>query len=80
METVTYDRLGRMDYNPEFHHNHCTKFTEADLEYMCKFYEVDPIQRLSMALGRTEKTIRNRVRELRVKGKYEYYKNLNKHW
>lgn len=77
---ISYDRLGRMQYHPEFHFSHGNHFTESDLEYICKFYEVDHTRNLAFAIGKTEHTIRTKVNELRKSGKYEYYKNLNKHW
>jgi hypothetical protein len=77
---VEYDRWGRMKYHPEFHHNHGKPFTESDLEYLCKFYEIDGPLSISLALGRTQKIIMNKVSELKKQGLYDYYKNLNKHW
>lgn len=77
---ISYDKFGRMQYHPEFHFSHGKQFTESDLEYICKFYEVDNIQCLAFAIGKTEHTIRTKVVELRKRGLYEHYKNLNKHW
>lgn len=79
-EEITYARNGRMDYHPEFHPNHGKPFSESDLEYLCKYYEADGGQLMAMALGRTVKTILSKVTDLRRKGLFEHYKNLNKHW
>ncbi|WP_176542109.1 DNA-entry nuclease [Bacillus wiedmannii] len=77
---IEYDNSGRMMYNENFHTNHGKPFTEEELEYLCKYYEVDDSQTISLALGRTENTIRFKISVLKKQGKYEYYKNLNKHW
>ncbi|WP_052523802.1 hypothetical protein [Geobacillus kaustophilus] len=77
---IEYDRWGRMKYHPEFHHNQGKPFTESDLEYLCKFYEIDGPKSISLALGKTERTIRTKVDQLKKRGLYEYYKNLNKYW
>lgn len=75
-----YDQYGMMRYDPEFHPNHRKPFTEDDLEYMCKYNEVDVRQTLAFALGRTEHTIRTKIIELKRSGLYDYYKTLGKHW
>nr|WP_275900502.1 DNA-entry nuclease [Anoxybacillus rupiensis] len=69
-----------MKYHPELHPNHGKPFTESDLEYLCKFYEFDGAESISLALGKTEHTILTKVYDLRKRGLFEYYKNLNKHW
>jgi hypothetical protein len=77
---IEFDRLGRMAFHPEFHPNHGKPFSESDLEYLCKYFDVDPIRTLSFSLGRTEHTCATKVSQLKRKGLFEYYKNLNKHW
>lgn len=79
-QDITYDRFDRMQYHPEFHFAHGKVFTESDLEYVCKFYEVDHVRNLAFAIGKTEQTIRTKVMQLRKRGLFDYYKNLNKHW
>lgn len=74
------DRYGRMRYHPDYHHSHKKPFTEADLEYLCKFWEVDHRRTLSFALGRPETSLAMKVSALKRKGLYEYYKTLGKHW
>lgn len=69
-----------LPYDPEFHPNHGSFFTESDLEYLCKYFEIDELRSLSYALGRTENTLVWKVQELKRKGLYEHYKTLNKHW
>lgn len=77
---ISYDKSGRMLYHPEFHFAHGKAFSESDLEYICKFYDVDHPRSLSLAIGKTEITVRNKINALKRAGKYRYYKNLNKHW
>lgn len=77
---ISYDNLGRMRYHPEFHFSHGKPFSESELEYICKFYEVDHTRTIAFAIGRTEHTVQTKVTSLRKKGLFDYYKNLNKHW
>lgn len=79
-EGVEYDSSRRMKYHPDFHYSHGKPFTESDLEYVCKYAEIDDIQTIAFAIGKTEATIHNKLNQLRKNGLYEYYKNLNKHW
>ncbi|MEK4700397.1 DNA-entry nuclease [Solibacillus sp. FSL R7-0668] len=79
-QDITYDRFGRMQFHPDFHFSHGKSFTESDLEYICKFYEIDEIRTISFAIGKTEHTIRTKVFDLRKRGLYDFYKNLNKNW
>ncbi len=80
MNPEVYDRTGRMEYNPDFHFNQGERWTESDLEYLCKYIEIDGYRSVSFALGRTEKTIASKIADFKKNGKYEYYKNLNKYW
>jgi len=73
-EGITYDRSGRMEYHPDFHPNHQIPLTDEELEYLCKFYEVDPTRTIAFALGRTEHALRSKVNSLRRSGLYDYYK------
>jgi hypothetical protein len=77
---IEFDRLGRMKFHPDFHQNHKTPFSQSDLEYLCKYFDVDPIRTIAFALGRTEHTCATKVSALKKQGLFEYYKNLNKHW
>lgn len=79
-EIVTYDVKGRMKYHPEYHHNTNKHWTESDTEYACKFCEIDNLEVLAMALGRTADSVSVKINTLKRQGKYEHYKNLNKHW
>lgn len=79
-EVIEFDAWGRMMYNTEYHPNTGKPFTESDLEYLCKFWEVDNWRTMSFALGKTEKALATKISKLRKEGLYGYYKNLNKHW
>lgn len=79
-EDIKLDQYGRMQYHPDFHHNHKKRFTVSELEYLCKFYEVDHIRTLAFALGKTEYTCFAKVNELKKSGQYDHYKNLNMYW
>jgi hypothetical protein len=75
-----FDQKGRLQFDPEYHPNHRTSWSESDLEYLCKYAEIDGYRKISMALGRTEKTCSSKLDKLKQNGRYEYYKNSNKHW
>lgn len=77
---ITFDRVGRMKYNPDFHPNSGKPFTQSDLEYLCKYYYIDGVKSMAYAMGRTERVIAGKVYKLKVEGLFNYYKNLNVHW
>jgi hypothetical protein len=74
---ITFDKLGRMRYHPDFHPNHGRPYTTDELIYICKFYEVDGPRLISFAIGKTELTVMNTVFELRRDGKFEGFKNTS---
>lgn len=75
-----YDCNGKLLYNPEYHENHGKRFSEEELEYMCKYIELDGLKSMAMALGKTENVVNVKVQRLKKMGKFEYYKNLSRHW
>lgn len=75
-EGLTYDKAGRFNYHPFYHHNHRTPFSTDELIYLCKYYEFESVLNLSFALGRTEKTIKTKIGILRQSGLYDIYKNM----
>lgn len=77
---VTYDHLGRMNYHPFYHSRTGKAFTASEIEYLCKYWEVDSPELLSLALERTEKSLYSKVKRLKKNGLYEFYKNRNKYW
>lgn len=56
------------------------RFTEEELEYLCKFWEYDGQVRMAYALERSEKNLCKTVYKLRKSGKFDYYKTLNKYY
>lgn len=79
-QPIEYDNLGRMKYHPSFHENHGKPFSESDLEYLCKYIDIDGVRSISMALGKTQMTVNSKLTELKKKKLFDHYKNLNKHW
>ncbi len=66
-EEVTWAQLGK-------------PFTEEDLEYLCRFWDCDGEVMVAYALDRPPATLRTKVYKLKKSGKFDLYKNLNKHW
>jgi hypothetical protein len=77
---VQYDSCGRMLYHPEFHENQGKKWSEEDLEYVCKYSTVDQLETLALTLGRTKTTVAEKLSSLKKKNKFEHFRNLNKYW
>lgn len=71
---ITYDKRGRMEYHPEFHPNQGKRFSVDETVYLCKFYGIDSIKSLSLALGRTEKSLEYRIMYLKRAELFDYYK------
>lgn len=77
---VEYDRHGFMKFHPFYHPNTGKKFTESDKEYLCKFFEVDGIHLISMGLGRSPRSIAQKITRMKKTGEYDTYKAINKYW
>lgn len=77
---VEYDDQGRIKYNPFYHTNQGKPWTMSDLEYLCKYSEVDELESMAMALGRTKNTVAEKLYQLRKNHRYELYRNLNRYW
>lgn len=65
---VEYDSYGRMKYNPELHENQGKPWSKEDLEYLITWYEIIGAEEMSLALGRPEAVIANKVSKLRKSG------------
>lgn len=65
---ITYDRYGRMNYNPEFHYNQKKPWTIKDEKFLIEMYEKIGPDEISIYLGRTIHTVMTRAYELRKKG------------
>ncbi|WP_338754247.1 DNA-entry nuclease [Bacillus sp. FJAT-52991] len=79
-QPIEFDVFGRMKFHPAFHQKHGQPYSESDLEYLCKYWETDGMQLMALALGRPEGAISTKVAKLKKNGRFDYYKNLNKHW
>lgn len=73
-EGIEYDKRGRLMYHPELHPNQGKPFSDEETAYLCKFFEVDQMKSLSLALGRVEQSLEYRMVYLRKLGLIEYYK------
>jgi len=66
---ITYDRYGRMNYNPMFHENNRKPWDPEDDEYIINWYDIIGPEEMSFAISRTIKSAMNRVARLRKAGK-----------
>lgn len=71
METTTYDKCGRMNYNSEIHFMNGKVWNEEDIDYLITWYYIIGVEEMSFALGRTEKTIMHKVHCLKKEGLME---------
>ena len=65
---ITYDKHGRMNYNPELHDRQGKPWTTTEQNYLISHYELIGPEQMSLALGRTIHTVMTRAYELRKKG------------
>lgn len=65
---IEYDAYGRMKYNPELHFNQGKTWVDEDIDYLIHWLEIIGYEEMSLALGRTEATVRDKVFKLRKKG------------
>ncbi|MBW7475925.1 hypothetical protein K0T92_14360 [Paenibacillus oenotherae] len=77
LDGITFDKLGRMKYHPEFHFNHGKPFTLDEKIYLTKYYELDGPRAIGFALGRTEHTVMNIVCNMRKSGEWKRYASLS---
>lgn len=73
---MTYDKWGRMHYNPYYHENYNQRMSEEDKAYLCTFYKRGEIKTIALALGKTDKAVYQMYGHLKKRGKIEYYKRL----
>ena len=65
---IKYDRFGRMEYNPMFHENMNRPWQAIDEIYLIEWYEIIGAEEMSYAVGRTIRTVMQRVVDLRRTG------------
>ena len=68
MRTATYDKQGRMNYNPDYHPAHRKPWLQSDQRFLIDNYDVIGPEQVSLAIERTIKTVMNRAYELRRLG------------
>jgi len=69
MAPVKYDNAGRMKYNPDLHDRQGKLWDDDEKEYLINWYNIIGLEEMSLALGRTEGTVANKVNQLRSLGK-----------
>lgn len=65
---VTYDKKGRMLYNPLYHRRTGKKWSKDEIRYLIDWYDIIGVDEMSYALERTPYTINNHVYQLRKRG------------
>ncbi|MCF0149682.1 MAG: hypothetical protein HUJ77_14955 [Clostridium sp.] len=65
---IEYDNQGRMKYNSELHFNQGQRWSEEEINYLVNWYHITGVEEMSLALGRSEQTIFEKVCKLRKKG------------
>lgn len=76
-DCVEYDVNSRIRFNELLHFNQGELWTEDDTKYLCKYHEIDGLKSISLCLGRTSKSVAEKLLKLKKNGKYDYYRNLN---
>jgi len=66
---VEYDNSGRMKYNSDLHNRQGKPWDDEEIEYLINWYTIIGLEEMSLALGRTEGTIANKVNLYRNQGK-----------
>jgi len=66
---VEYDKSGRMKYNSDLHDRQGKPWDDDEIEYLINWYTIIGLEEMSLALGRTEGTIANKVNLYRNQGK-----------
>lgn len=66
----------RLKYDQNMCSRHYKNFSIADLKYMCYWYNKISSRRIALALGRTQNSILNKVRYLKKKQEFDFYKEL----
>lgn len=72
---LEYDEQGRMKYNPELHFNQGQRWSKEDLDYLINWYHIIGAEEMSLALGRSEQSLFEKVCKLRKRGLMPKEKN-----
>ncbi len=65
---IEYDNAGRMKYNPDLHPNQGKPWSDEDKDYLINWYSKIGLEEMSLALGRSEATIAQKVTKFRNRG------------
>lgn len=65
---IEYDNQGRIKYNPELHDRQGEFWNQEEVEYLIRWYDIIGMEEMSLALGRTEATVANKVYRLQMRG------------
>lgn len=68
---VEYDKCGRMKYNPNLHDRQGKPWNDEEKEYLINWYTIIGLEEMSLALGRTEGTIAQKVHQFRSQGRMQ---------
>lgn len=66
----------RLAYDPEMCSRHYRSFTTKELAYMCYWYGCISSREIALALGRTQKSVLNKVDRLKKSGQFDIYKQM----
>ena len=66
----------RLAYDPQTCSRHYRGFTTKELSYMCYWYGNISSREIALALGRTQKSILNKVARLKKSGQFDVYKRM----
>lgn len=67
-KNISYDKLGRMRYHPDFHPNQGKTWLLKDQQFLIEYYEKLGPDEISLVLGRTIHSVMMRASDLRKKG------------
>lgn len=73
-EAVSRDKANRMNYHPSYHDKQGRTWTVEELQYLCTWHDVDGLHNVSLALGRTSKTLASQIGKMKMNGLYEIYR------
>jgi aspartyl/asparaginyl-tRNA synthetase len=73
-EGVTYDKASRMNYHPSYHDRQGEEWTVEEIQYLCTWHDLDGLNKVALALGRTPKTLSSQLGNVRKLGMYHHYR------
>ena len=74
-DEVDYDDRGYIKKHEYYHVNDGKKWADEELKYIAKFYEFDGTAKVSLALGRTQKSVKTIFQRMKKGGDLEHYRN-----